>query len=408
METVLDRFLRYVKLDTQSMEDVETVPSTDKQFVLARLLEKELKEMGAQDVRLSENCYVYATIPSNLPEGKKVPTLGFIAHMDTSDAVSGADVKPQIIKNYDGDIVVLNKQLGIEMSPEEYPDLLLRKGEDLIVTDGTTLLGADDKAGVAEIMTMADILLNDKSVSHGTIRIGFTPDEEVGRGVDFFDVKGFAADYAYTVDGGTVGEIEYENFNAAALKLLVKGRSVHPGSAKNVMKNAITLGMQFNAMLPPEQVPEHTEGYEGFYHLNYISGDVEEAKLHYILRDHDEKKLEEKKQLVRNAVTYLNSIYGEGTFTAEITDSYQNMRKMIEPNMFLIENAENVMKSLGITPKITAIRGGTDGARLSYMGLPCPNLCTGGANFHGRFEYITVQALEKCTKILLGLANAPF
>ncbi len=405
MESVLDRFLRYVKLDTQSQEDVECVPSTAKQFELAKLLVKELKDIGAEDVRMSDNCYVYATIPSNLAEGVKAPTLGFIAHMDTSDAVSGKDVKPQIIKNYDGGVVTLNKELGIKMDAEEYPDLLTRIGEDLIVTDGTTLLGADDKAGVAEIMAMAERLINDSSIKHGTIRIGFTPDEEVGRGVDFFDVEGFNADYAYTVDGGAVGEIEYENFNAAALKLTVKGRSVHPGSAKNVMKNAITLGMQLNSMLPAEQVPEHTEGYEGFYHLNYIEGDVENCRLHYILRDHDDKKLEEKKAVVRSAVTYLNSVYGEGTFTAEITDSYSNMKKMIEPHMFLIDNAKKVMEDLGVTPKICAIRGGTDGARLSYMGLPCPNLCTGGANYHGRFEYITVQALEKCTDILTGLAK---
>lgn len=405
MESVLDRFLRYVKLDTQSQEDVESVPSTAKQFELAKLLVKELKEIGAQDIRMSDNCYVYAVIPSNLPDGDTAPALGFIAHMDTSDAVSGKDVKPQIIKNYDGGVVTLNKELGIKMDATEYPDLLTRIGEDLIVTDGTTLLGADDKAGVAEIMAMAERLINDSSIRHGKICIGFTPDEEVGRGVDFFDVEGFKADYAYTVDGGAVGEIEYENFNAAALKLSVKGRSVHPGSAKNVMKNAITLGMQFNSMLPAEQVPEHTEGYEGFYHLNYIEGDVENCRLHYILRDHDDKKLEEKKAVVRSAVTYLNSVYGEGTFTAEITDSYSNMKKMIEPHMFLIDNAKKVMEELGVTPKICAIRGGTDGARLSYMGLPCPNLCTGGANYHGRFEYITVQALEKCTEILIGLAK---
>ncbi|MCQ2537677.1 MAG: peptidase T [Lachnospiraceae bacterium] len=405
MERVTDKFLRYVSIDTQSQEEVEAVPSTEKQFNLARLLEKELKEIGAQDVRVSDNCYVYATIPSNLTENEKVPVLGFISHMDTSDAVSGANVKPQIIKNYDGGVVTLNKELNITMSPEEYPDLLTRKGEDLIVTDGTTLLGADDKAGVAEIMTMAETLINNPSIKHGTIRIGFTPDEEVGRGVDFFDVEGFAADYAYTVDGGVLGEIEYENFNAAALKLTVKGRSVHPGSAKNVMKNAITLGMQFNSMLPPEQVPEHTEGYEGFYHLNYMEGDVEEAKLYYILRDHDDQKLEEKKKVVLAAVAYLNSVYGEGTFTADIKDSYQNMKKQIEPCMFLIDNAKKAMEDLGVTPKICAIRGGTDGARLSYMGLPCPNLCTGGANFHGRFEYITVQSMEKCVEILLNLAK---
>ena len=404
METVTERFLRYVKIDTQSLEDKETVPSTEKQFDLARLLEKELKEIGAKDVRVSQNCYVYATIPATIPDHNG-PVFGFIAHMDTSDAVSGKGVKPRIVENYDGNFITLNDDLGVIMDPAEYPDLKNRIGEDLIVTDGTTLLGADDKAGVAEIMTMAEFLLTHPEIPHGTVKIGFTPDEEVGRGVDFFDVDGFGADYAYTVDGGVVGEIEYENFNAASLKLVVKGKSVHPGSAKNIMKNALTLAMQFNSLLPAEQVPEHTEGYEGFFHLTDMSGNVEEARLHYILRDHDENKLEEKKAIVLNTVKYLNGIYGEGTFSAEITDSYSNMKKMIEPHMFLIENAERAMKSLGIVPKIVAIRGGTDGARLSYMGIPCPNLCTGGANFHGRFEYTSVQALEKCTEMLIELVK---
>ena len=397
METVLSKFLRYVGFDTQSEEDAENVPSTDKQFNLAAVLKEELEQMGARDVRLSDHCYVYAVIPGNVPD---VPRLGFISHMDTSDAVSGKNVKPQIIKNYDGGEVILNEELDIKMGPGEYPDLLTRIGEDLVVTDGTTLLGADDKAGVAEIMTMAEFLMEHPEVPHGDICIAFTPDEEVGRGVDFFDVEGFGADIAYTVDGGPVGEIEYENFNAAAMKVTVTGKSVHPGSAKNVMKNAGTLAMKFNALLPEEQTPEHTEGYEGFFHLTSMEGDCEHAVLKYILRDHDENKLLKKKETAYNAAAYLNSLYGENTFAVEITDSYSNMRRMIEPHMELIDNARAAMKKLGIESRVCAIRGGTDGARLSFMGLPCPNLCTGGANYHGRYEYITVQSMEKCTEIL--------
>ncbi len=384
METVLEKFLRYVKVDTQSQEDVERVPSTEKQFDLANMLVDELKAMGAHNVRLTDNCYIYAEIPATTEE--KWASLGFISHMDTSDAVSGKDVNPQIIKNYDGKTVVINKKMGLTMGPEEYPDLLTRVGEDLIVTDGNTLLGADDKAGVAEIMTMAQYLLEHREIKHGKIMIGFTPDEEVGRGADFFDVKEFGADFAYTVDGGPVGEIEYENFNAASLTVTVTGKSVHPGSAKNVMKNALTLGMKYDALLPENEVPEFTEGYEGFHHLTNMEGNVDKAVMHYILRDHDEEKLEEKKRVARETGEYLNKIYGEGTFSVEIKDQYCNMKKKIEPYMFLIENVKDVMTELGITPKVSAIRGGTDGARLSFMGLPCPNLCTGGANYHGRFE----------------------
>ena len=316
----------------------------------------------------------------------------------------GKDVNPQIIENYDGGTVVLNKKLGLSMGPDEYPDLLTRVGEDLIVTDGNTLLGADDKAGVAEIMTMAEYLLLNREIKHGKILIGFTPDEEVGRGADFFDVNEFGADFAYTVDGGALGEIEYENFNAAALTVNVNGKSVHPGSAKDVMKNALTLGMKFDSLLPANEVPEHTEGYEGFHHLTNMEGNVDKAVMHYILRDHDAKKLEEKKRVVRETANYLNSLYGEGTFVIDIKDSYRNMKEMIEPYIFLIDNVKDVMTDLGITPKVCAIRGGTDGARLSFMGLPCPNLCTGGANYHGRFEYVTTQSMEKCVQILIGLA----
>ncbi len=403
METVLEKFLRYVKVDTQSQENVERVPSTEKQFDLANMLVDELKAMGAHNVRLTDNCYIYAEIPATTEE--KWASLGFISHMDTSDAVSGKDVNPQIIKNYDGKTVVINKKMGLTMGPEEYPELLTRVGEDLIVTDGNTLLGADDKAGVAEIMTMAQYLLEHREIKHGKIMIGFTPDEEVGRGADFFDVKEFGADFAYTVDGGPVGEIEYENFNAASLTVTVTGKSVHPGSAKNVMKNALTLGMKYDALLPENEVPEFTEGYEGFHHLTNMEGNVDKAVMHYILRDHDEEKLEEKKRVARETGEYLNKIYGEGTFSVEIKDQYCNMKKKIEPYMFLIENVKDVMTELGITPKVSAIRGGTDGARLSFMGLPCPNLCTGGANYHGRFEYVTTQSMEKCVDILIRLAS---
>lgn len=403
METVLERFLRYVKVDTQSQEDVERVPSTEKQFDLANMLVEELKAMGAHNVRLTENCYIYAEIPATTEE--KWASLGFISHMDTSDAVSGKDVNPQIIKNYDGKTVVINKKMALTMGPEEYPDLLTRVGEDLIVTDGNTLLGADDKAGVAEIMTMAEYLLEHREIRHGKIMIGFTPDEEVGRGADFFDVREFGADFAYTVDGGPVGEIEYENFNAAALTVTVTGKSVHPGSAKNVMKNALTLGMKYDSLLPENEVPEFTEGYEGFHHLTNMEGNVDKAVMHYILRDHDEEKLEEKKRVAIETGEYLNKIYGSGTFAVEIKDQYCNMKKKIEPYMFLIDNVKDVMTELGITPRVSAIRGGTDGARLSFMGLPCPNLCTGGANYHGRFEYVTVQSMEKCVDILIRLAS---
>ncbi len=403
METVLEKFLRYVKVDTQSQEDVEQVPSTEKQFDLANMLVDELKAMGAHNVRLTDKCYIYAEIPATTEE--KCASLGFISHMDTSDAVSGKDVNPQIIKNYDGKTVVINKKLGLTMGPEEYPDLLTRVGEDLIVTDGNTLLGADDKAGVAEIMTMAEYLLEHREIKHGKIMIGFTPDEEVGRGADFFDVKEFGADFAYTVDGGPVGEIEYENFNAASLTVTVTGKSVHPGSAKNVMKNALTLGMKYDSLLPANEVPESTEGYEGFHHLTNMEGNVDKAVMHYILRDHDEEKLEEKKRVARETGEYLNKIYGEGTFAVEIKDQYCNMKKKIEPYIFLIDNVKDVMTDLGITPRVSAIRGGTDGARLSFMGLPCPNLCTGGANYHGRFEYVTTQSMEKCVDILIRLAS---
>ncbi len=399
--TVLDRFLNYVKINTESAEDSESIPSTPGQWDLAKLLIEELNNLGAADVRLDEHCYVYATIPaSDIKAEEKYPVIGFIAHLDTSCAVTGRDVKPVVIRNYDGKEILLNKEQNYRISPVEFPELVKYAGQDLVVTDGTTLLGADDKAGVAEIMAMAEYFLTHPEAEHGTIRIGFTPDEEVGCGADLFDVPGFAADYAYTVDGGELGEIEYENFNAASGKLTFRGKSVHPGSAKNKMVNAVLLAMEFQGMLPVEQNPAYTEGYEGFYHVTKMTGVTEEASMHYILRDHDRAKLEEKKTYFLRVVDFMNEKYGAGTVTATVTDTYYNMREMIEPHPQLVTQLEDAMRKLGIVPKVMPIRGGTDGARLSYEGLLCPNLCTGGGNFHGRYEYACVQSMEIITKLL--------
>lgn len=399
--TVLERFLKYVAMDTESVEDAGCFPSSEKQKQLGALLYEELKELGAENPRMDEYGYVYATIPATTT--KQVPVLGFLAHMDTSPAISGANVKPRIVKNYDGGRIVLNEAENIAMDAEMFPSLLKAKGQDLIVTDGTTLLGADDKAGVAEIMTMAEILLKNPSIMHGTIKIAFTPDEEVGAGVDYFDVAGFGAEYAYTIDGGGLGEIEYENFNAASGKIKIHGSSIHPGSAKGKMKNALLIGMEFQSLLPVFENPAYTEGYEGFFHLAHMSGSVEEAELYYIIRDHDKSKFEEKKHRFKAAANFLNDKYGEGTVECLMKDSYYNMKEKVEPFFFLIENATRAMERLGITPIITPIRGGTDGARLSFLGLPCPNLCTGGFNFHGKYEYIPVQSLEKVVELLLEL-----
>lgn len=402
MKTVLERFLNYVKIDTESKDDMETVPSTDKQRNLAKLLVQELKEIGAENVRMDEeHCYVYATIPATTD--KEIPSIGFVAHMDTSPAMSGKDVKPRVVKAYVGGDIVLNEELNIVLSPKQFPKLNTYVGDDLVVTDGTTLLGADDKAGVAEIMTMAEYLLTHKEIPHGEIQIGFTPDEEVGRGVDFFDVKNFGAEFAYTVDGGTLGEIEYENFNAASAKVQINGMSIHPGYAKGKMLNAILLGMELQGMLPAAENPAYTEGYEGFYHLDSFSGCVESASMVYIIRDHDRAKFEAKKEYFKRACDYLNEKYGAGTFVPDIKDSYYNMKEMVEPHMHLIENAKKAMEELEVLPMVRPIRGGTDGARLSYMGLPCPNLCTGGENYHGKFEYASVQSMEKTVKILLKI-----
>ena len=423
MKTVLERFLNYVSYDTESDETSESCPSTAKQLVLAEQLRQELIEMGAADVRVSEFGYVFARIPStmetasaNAGDGAQMadsadgaaghaPVLGFIAHMDTSPALTGANVSPRIVHDYDGEDIVLNEEKQIVMKVADFPFLADLRGEDLIVTDGTTLLGADDKAGIAEIMTMAEHLLTHPEIKHGEICIGFTPDEEIGRGADRFNVADFGADIAYTVDGGALGELEFENFNAASGKITIHGASIHPGSAKLKMKNALLIGMEFQSLLPAFENPMYTEGYEGFYHLDGMSGGVEEAKMEYIIRDHDRAKFEEKKRFFADAAAFLNRKYGEGTVVCEIRDSYYNMKEKIEPCMYLIDNAEEAMRACGVEPIVVPIRGGTDGARLSYMGLPCPNLCTGGYNYHGKYEFIPAGSLEKTTEILVEIAK---
>lgn len=403
MSEVLNNFLKYISFDTQSKDNMKTIPSTEKQRVLAEELAAQLKVLKAENVMVDEHSYVYATIPATTE--KDVPVIGFIAHMDTAPAYSGAGVKPQIVKNYDGSDILMNKETGLVMKTSDFPELLKYKGQDIITTDGTTLLGADDKAGVAEIMAMAEYLLSHPEIPHGTIRIGFTPDEEVGRGADFFDVKGFGAEVAYTVDGGGLGELEYENFNAASAKVLVHGSSIHPGSSKGRMRNALLMAMEFHNMLPAAENPMYTEGYEGFYHLDSMSGTVEEASMDYIIRDHCKQKFEEKKAFMERAAEYLNSRYPAGTVELAIKDSYYNMKEKIQPHMYLIDIAKDAMEELGIEPLVTPIRGGTDGARLSYAGLPCPNLCTGGYNYHGKFEFIPVQSMERVVELLLKIVE---
>lgn len=407
MSNVIDRFLRYVKIDTQSWSPSDTFPSTEKQKDLGRLLAGELEEMGAADVRFEENTgYVYASIPSNLDSAEKVPVIGFIAHMDTSMAVSGQNVKPRIVADYGGGDILLNEEKNIVLKASENPELSDYVGKSLIVTDGTTLLGADDKAGVAEIMSLAEYLLIHPEISHGTVRIAFTPDEEVGAGVDHFDVEGFGADFAYTVDGGALGELEYENFNAAGAVLHVNGYSIHPGSAKDRMLNAILLAQEFQALLPKHEDPAATEGYEGFYHPDGIQGNVEHVDVDYIIRDHSMEKFEHKKAYFQKAADFLNEKYGRRIFEVEMADNYYNMKDKILPqNAHLIDNAVRAMEMADVTPRILPIRGGTDGARLSFMGLPCPNLCTGGHNCHGRFEYACVESMEKVVEILTHIVT---
>ena len=397
MKTVTERFLAYVGYETTSYEANECCPSTPNQMALARALVAEMQELGIADARVDEHGYVYGTIPA---KGDHSARVGFIAHMDTSDAVKGP-THPRMVKNYDGGAITLENGVVID-GFDFLPGL---KGQDLIVTDGTSVLGADDKAGVAEIMTLAARLMAPDAPEHCAVSIGFTPDEEIGRGADLFNVADFHADYAYTVDGGALGELEYENFNAAAAQVKVRGVNIHPGSAKNQMKNALLIGMEFNGMLPAWETPAHTEGYEGFYHLCEMQGDEELTTLSYILRDHDADKLEQKKETMRRIAAYLNQKWGEGTVEVTIKDSYRNMREMLEPHMEIVDKAKDAFEACGVTPIVQPIRGGTDGARLSYMGLLCPNLSTGGYNFHGRKELISVQAMEKMVDVLMEIAK---
>lgn len=404
MSKVVDRLLKYVALDTQSAEGAATVPSTKKQFDLAKLLVEELKELGLKDVSISDHGYVYGTIPANVEAD--CPVVGFLAHMDTSPDFSDENTRPQLIKNYDGGDIILNKALDIHMSPEVFPDLKNYVGMDLITTDGTSLLGADDKAGIAEIITMAEILMTHPEIPHGTVKVAFTPDEEVGHGVDFFDVPGWGADVAYTVDGGAWGSMEYETFNAAYMKVTIHGQNIHPGSAKDKMKNSLLIGMEFQSMLPEAEKPQYTQMYEGFFHLNGMSGNVEETELRYIVRDHDREKFEARKALGHTIGEFLNKKYGEGTVFVETADNYYNMAEKIRPHMYLMNVAAEAFKELGVdTPVIRPVRGGTDGSRLSYMGLPCPNLCTGGHNAHGKYEFVCVQSMEKSVELLVKIAQ---
>lgn len=400
MEKILDRFLRYVAIDTQSDENSESQPSAAKELDLLKLLCKELNDMGVE-ATLDEYGYVMGTLPSNID--KKVPAIGFIAHVDTSPDASGADIKPQIIENYDGSDIALKGVPGLYLKPSEFPELLAHKGETIITTDGTTLLGADDKAGVAEIMNAVQYMVEHPEFKHGDIKIGFTPDEEIGRGVVKFDVKRFGADYAYTMDGGEIGELEFENFNAASAKIHIQGRNVHPGYAKDKMKNAILIGMEFNDLLPIGQRPELTEGYDGFFHIISFKGTVEEAEFGYIIRDHDRKKFEEKKELIEQCVKFINVKYGEDTATLEVKDQYYNMREQVEPYYFIVETAVKAMEMAGIKPKIQPIRGGTDGANLSFKGLPCPNIFAGGMNFHGKMEFAPLENIEKASEVVLNI-----
>lgn len=400
MEKILDRFLRYVAIDTQSDENSESQPSAAKELDLLKLLCKELNDMGVE-ATLDEYGYVMGTLPSNID--KKVPAIGFIAHVDTSPDASGANVKPQIIENYDGSDIALKGVPGLYLKPSEFPELLAHKGETIITTDGTTLLGADDKAGVAEIMNAVQYMVEHPEFKHGDIKIGFTPDEEIGRGVVKFDVKKFGADYAYTMDGGEIGELEFENFNAASAKIHIQGRNVHPGYAKDKMKNAILIGMEFNDLLPIGQRPELTEGYDGFFHIISFKGSVEEADFGYIIRDHDRKKFEEKKELIAQCAHFINVKYGEGTATLEVKDQYYNMREQVEPYYFIVEKAVKAMEMAGVKPKIQPIRGGTDGANLSFKGLPCPNIFAGGMNFHGKMEFAPLENIEKASEVVLNI-----
>lgn len=401
MEKIIDRFLRYVAFDTASNPDSQSQPSTNKQFALLEQLRKELQDMGVEQVEVDKNGYLMATIPSNID--KDIPAVGFISHVDTSPDAPGCGIRPRIVENYDGRTIILNEAKGIELNPEEFPELKDYIGQTIITTDGTTLLGADDKAGVAEIMSAAEYIMEHPDFRHGEIKIGFTPDEEIGRGVDRFDVARFGAQYAYTMDGGAIGELEYENFNAAGAKVHIQGRNIHPGYAKDKMLNAILIGTEFNDMLPAWQRPEYTEGYEGFIHITKFTGVVEEADIQYIIRDHDFELFERKKMMLRQCADFINAKYGAGVVTVDIKDQYYNMKKQVEPHYHIIEKAVKAMEDAGVKPNIRPIRGGTDGARLSFMGLPCPNIFAGGLNFHGKYEYVPVQSMEKATEVILNI-----
>jgi tripeptide aminopeptidase len=403
LQNVAHRFLKYVKYETTSNENSSKCPSTDGQMAFAKDLAAELKAIGLTDVSVDENGYVMGTVPSNID--RKIPVVGFISHMDTSPDMSGKNVNPQIIENYDGKDIILNKDKNIVLSPSDFPELKDYIGKTLITTDGTTLLGADDKAGIAEIVTACEYLISHPEIKHGTIKVCITPDEEIGRGADKFDVKKFGADFAYTIDGGKLGELEYENFNAASAKIIIHGRNVHPGTAKGKMKNSVLIGVELASMLPLEETPENTEGYEGFYHINNFNGDVEETHLYYIIRDFDKENFENRKNYLLNLINKLNEKYGEGTVEIDLKDQYYNMREIIEKDMSIVEIALKAIEQAGVKPDVSPIRGGTDGARLSYMGLPTPNIFTGGHNFHGKYEYIPIFAMEKAVEVILNIVK---
>ena len=401
--TLVERFLKYVSFDTQSSEETRLTPSTPGQMVFAKYLKSELESLGLEEITLDEYGYLFATLPANTE--KEVPTIGFIAHMDTSPDMSGKDITPRIVENYNGSDIVLNAEDRVILSPAQFPELLTHKGEDLIVTNGKTLLGADDKAGIAEIVSAVAYLKEHPEIKHGKIRIGFNPDEEIGEGAHKFDVEKFGCEWAYTMDGGEVGELEYENFNAAVAKIVFKGRNVHPGYAKHKMINSIRIANQFISMLPRHETPEHTEGYEGFYHLVGIQGDVEQTTLSYIIRDHDRSRFESRKREMAHLVRKINAEFGEDTAVLELRDQYYNMREKIEPVMHIIDTAFAAMEAVGVKPNVKPIRGGTDGAQLSFKGLPCPNIFAGGLNFHGRFEFVPIQNMEKAMKVIIKIAE---
>jgi len=402
-KNIISRFTSYVTIDTQSDPESKETPSTKKQWDLAKKLAEELKQIGMQEVEIDSNSYIMATLPANIAH--EVPVIGFVSHFDTSPDFSGTNVKPQIIENYDGKDIVLNKEQDIILSPDYFEDLLQYKGQTLITTDGTTLLGADDKAGITEIISAMEYLIDNPQILHGKIRVGFTPDEEIGRGAHKFDVKKFGAKWAYTMDGSQVGELEFENFNAAEAKVTIKGKIVHPGYAKDKMVNSMYIAQDFINSLPRLETPEHTEDRQGFFHLTDIKGDVEETKLKYIIRDHDKDHFEARKEMIRNLVSEINSQYDKEVIKIEIKDQYSNMREKVEPVMHIVDIAEEAMKAVNITPLIKPIRGGTDGAQLSYMGLPCPNIFAGGHNFHGRYEYVPVESMQKAVEVIVKIAE---